>query len=326
MTLTRTLALAAALALSCPAAAQQASETWPDKPITMIIPSAAGGSADIFTRITMTHLGKALNANIVIENKPGAAGSIGMASIKRARPDGSTFGYGNINTLTVNPALFNKLPYDADADFTPVGAMFSVANVLVVPGNSPYQNLGELIAAAKKAPGKLSYAAAGIGSSGHMGGELLKSMAGIDVLFVPYNGDPASLQDLTGGRIDYTVTNISVAMPLVESGKLKALAITSRERDNAHPDIPTFSESGLPGFENISWGGLILPKGVPEPIVQKISAALKTVMQSDALRRDLGAAGGNAGTVFGDDFRRFIDTEQQKWAKVIVDAGIEKQN
>ncbi|WP_235205125.1 Bug family tripartite tricarboxylate transporter substrate binding protein [Bordetella bronchiseptica] len=249
-----------------------------------------------------------------------------MASIKRARPDGSTFGYGNINTLTVNPALFNKLPYDVDADFTPVGAMFSVANVLVVPGNSPYQNLGELIAAAKKAPGKLSYAAAGIGSSGHMGGELLKSMAGIDVLFVPYNGDPASLQDLTGGRIDYTVTNISVAMPLVESGKLKALAITSRERDTAHPDIPTFSESGLPGFENISWGGLILPKGVPDPIVQKISAALKTVMQSDALRRDLGAAGGNAGTVFGDDFRRFIDTEQQKWAKVIADAGIEKQN
>lgn len=326
MTLTRTLALAAALALSCPAAAQPASETWPDKPITMIIPSAAGGSADIFTRITMTHLGKALNANIVIENKPGAAGSIGMASIKRTRPDGSTFGYGNINTLTVNPALFNKLPYDADADFTPVGAMFSVANVLVVPGNSPYRNLGELIAAAKKAPGKLSYAAAGIGSSGHMGGELLKSMAGIDVLFVPYNGDPASLQDLTGGRIDYTVTNISVAMPLVESGKLKALAITSRERDAAHPDIPTFSESGLPGFENISWGGLILPKGVPDPIVQKISAALKTVMQSDALRRDLGAAGGTAGTVFGDDFRRFIGAEQQKWAKVIAEAGIEKQN
>ncbi|EYS94787.1 MFS transporter [Cupriavidus sp. SK-4] len=319
-------ALALSAACSFTSAARAADNPWPQKPVTVIVASAAGGSADVLTRVVLTHLAKEAHANFVVDNRPGAAGNIGMAQVKRAEPDGYTLGYGNINTLAINPALFSKLSYDVRQDFVPVGRMFSIYNLLVVRADSPVKNVAELLALARKSPGKLSYAAAGTGSSGHMGGELLKKMAGIDVLFIPYNGDPASLADLAGGRLDYTITNASVAWPLVKSGKLRALAITSRERVALYPDVPTLNESGLKGYENVSWGGLVFPKGTPQPIVDKLSTALEKVLKTDSLRQDLANANAVAATGTRADFIQFIASEQKKWAELVETAKIPKQN
>lgn len=306
--------------------ARAADTDWPSKSVTVIVASAAGGSADVLTRLILNHVAQDMHANFVIENRPGAAGSIGMSQIARAKPDGYTLGYGNINTLAVNPALFNKLPYDANKDFTVVGRMFDVYNLLVVRADSPYKSVADLIKAAKAKPGALSYGAAGIGSSGHMGGELFKHMAGVDALFVPYNGDPASLSDLAGGRIDYTFTNASVAWPLVQSGQLRALAITSLNRVPFFPDLPTLNESGLPGYENVSWGGLVFPRGTPDAIVDKLSAELQKVLASDSLHADLAKISSRAGEGGREDFVKYVAAEQKKWADLIESAHIEKQN
>jgi tripartite-type tricarboxylate transporter receptor subunit TctC len=308
-------------------AARAADAIWPQRPVNVIVASAAGGSADVLTRIVLNHVAQDIGANFIIENRPGAAGNIGMGQVKRAAPDGYTLGYGNINTLAVNPALFNRLPYDASKDFQPVGQMFAVYNLLVVRADSPIHTVADLIAQAKQAPGQLSYGAAGIGSSGQMAGELFKQMAGVDVMFIPYNGDPASLQDLAGGRLDYTFTNASVAYPLVRSGKLRALAITSKTRVPLFPDMPTLDESGLKGYENVSWGGLVFPAGTPRPIVDRLSQSLQKALTSESLRKDLANASASPGTPgTPEDFSRFIAAEQRKWSDLITTAHIEKQD
>lgn len=297
---------------------------WPDKPVTFVVASAAGGSADVLSRIVFNQLAKEMNATFVIENRPGAAGSIGMTAVKRAAPNGYTLGYGNINTLAVNPAIFKKLPYDANTDFEPVGHMFSVYNVLAVRADHPAKTLAELVDFVKKSPGKLSYGAAGIGSSGHMGGELLKSIAKIDVLFVPYQGDPASLQDLMGGRIEFTVSNSSVVTPLIESGKLRALAITARTRLPMYPDLPTFDESGLKGYENVSWGGVVVPKGTPADLITRLNEGMQKVLQSDSMRKDLAKLGATPGGGSPADFKQLIVREQKKYRDLVETAKIEK--
>lgn len=300
--------------------------SWPDKPVTVIVPSAPGGSADVLTRLILNHVGKNMGANFVIMNRPGAAGSIGMSQIARAQPDGYTLGYGNINTLAVNPALFNKLPYDANNDFTFVGRIFDVYNLLVVSANSSYKTVSDLIKDAKTKPGVLSYGAGSIGSSGNMAGELFKHMADIDTLFVPYNGDPASLSDLSGGRISYTFTNASVAWPLVKSGKLRALAITSLERAPFFPDIPTLNESGLPGYENVAWGGLVFPRGTPDSIVKKLSIELQKSLASDSLTESLAKISSRPGDGGPAEFAKYVTAEQKKWDNLVKTAHIPKQN
>jgi tripartite-type tricarboxylate transporter receptor subunit TctC len=301
-----------------------APQPWPDKPVSFVVASAAGGSADVLSRIVFNELGKEMNAIFVIENRPGAAGSIGMAAIKRAAPNGYTIGYGNINTLAVNPALFKRLPYDATNDFEPVGHMFSVYNVLAVRADHPAKTLAQLIDIVRKNPGKLSYGAAGIGSSGHMGGELLKSMAKVDALFVPYQGDPASLQDLMGGRIEFSVSNSSVVAPLVESGKLRALAITSPTRVPMYPNLPTFDESGLKGYENVSWGGVVVPKGTPPDVIAKLNESMQKALQSEAVRKAYAKLGATPGGGSPADFRQLIVREQKKYHDLIETAKIEK--
>lgn len=300
------------------------SSPWPDKPVTFVVASAAGGSADVLSRIVFNQLAKEMNATFVVENRPGAAGGIGMAAVKRAAPNGYTLGYGNINTLAVNPAIFKKLPYDATNDFEPVGHMFSVYNVLAVRADHPAKTFAELIDFVKKSPGKLSYGAAGIGSSGHMGGELLKSMAKIDVQFVPYQGDPASLQDLMGGRIEFTVSNSSVVTPLIESGKLRALAITSRTRLPMYPDLPTFDESGLKGYENVSWGGVVVPKGTSADLIARLNEGMQKVLHSDSMHKDLAKLGATPGGGSPADFKQLIVREQKKYRDLVETAKIEK--
>lgn len=321
--LSRSLALLASAAclsaVSLPARA-----AWPEKPITFVVPSAAGGSPDVLSRLVTNELSKSLGVPVVIENRPGAAGNIGIMQIKSRPADGYTIGYGNVNTLAVNRTLFKKLPYDVDRDLVPVAHAFDLYNVLIVPKDSPIQDVAGLIAAARKAPGKLSFGAPGVGTTGHMGGELFRSMAGIDVLFVPYNGGPAALQDLMGGRIDYLFANSSEVGPLVAAGKVRALAVSSAKRIALMPDVPTLDESGVKGYETVAWGGVVAPHGTPPEIVAKLNAAINAALATPAVREGLAKLGAVPAGGTPAEFQRTIDRETKRWGELIERNKIEK--
>ncbi len=321
--LSRSLALLASAAclsaVSLPARA-----AWPEKPITFVVPSAAGGSPDVLSRLVTNELSKSLGVPVVIENRPGAAGNIGIMQIKSRPADGYTIGYGNVNTLAVNRTLFKKLPYDVDRDLVPVAHAFDLYNVLIVPKDSPLQDVSSLIAAARKAPGKLSFGAPGVGTTGHMGGELFRSMAGIDVLFVPYNGGPAALQDLMGGRIDYLFANSSEVGPLVAAGKVRALAVSSARRIAMLPEVPTLDESGVKGYETVAWGGVVAPHGTPPEIVAKLNAAINAALATPAVREGLAKLGAVPAGGTPAEFQRTIDRETKRWGELIERNKIEK--
>ncbi|MEH3085024.1 MAG: tripartite tricarboxylate transporter substrate binding protein [Xylophilus ampelinus] len=322
--LPRLLAALAAAAGLAATAAPPAQAAWPDRPITFVVPSAAGGSPDVLSRLVTNELSKSLGVPVVIENRPGAAGNIGILQIKGKPADGYTIGYGNVNTLAVNRTLFKKLPYDADRDLVPVAHAFDLYNVLIVPKDSPIQDVAGLIAAARKAPGKLSFGAPGVGTTGHMGGELFRSMAGIDVLFVPYNGGPAALQDLLGGRIDYLFANSSEVGPLVAAGKVRALAVSSAKRIAMLPAVPTLDESGVKGYETVAWGGVVAPHGTPPEIVRKLNAAINAALDTPAVREGLAKLGAVPAGGTPADFQRTIDRETKRWGELIERNKIEK--
>ncbi|WAI81374.1 MULTISPECIES: Bug family tripartite tricarboxylate transporter substrate binding protein [Achromobacter] len=313
-----------ALALSAALIGTASAAAYPDKPITFVVPSAAGGSPDVLSRLITTQIAKDTGATMVIENRPGAAGNIGISLIKRAAADGYTVGYGNINTLAVNRSLFKRLPYDVDQDLTPVAHMFDLYNALIVPAESPVKSVQDLIDRAKKEPGRLSYGASGVGTTGHMGGELFKSMAKVDVMFIPYNGGPAAIQDLLGGRLDYLFVNTSEAAPLVASGKVRAIGVSSLKRLALMPDVPTLDESGLKGYETVAWGGVVAPKGTPPEVVTTLNAAIQKALQAPEVRTGLATLGAEPATGSPQEFKQLIDRETAKWKHIIDTAGIEK--
>lgn len=313
-----------ALALSAALIGTASAAAYPDKPITFVVPSAAGGSPDVLSRLITTQIAKDTGATMVIENRPGAAGNIGISLIKRAAADGYTVGYGNINTLAVNRSLFKRLPYDVDQDLTPVAHMFDLYNALIVPAGSPVKSVQDLIDRAKKEPGRLSYGASGVGTTGHMGGELFKSMAKVDVMFIPYNGGPAAIQDLLGGRLDYLFVNTSEAAPLVASGKVRAIGVSSLKRLALMPDVPTLDESGLKGYETVAWGGVVAPKGTPPEVVTTLNAAIQKALQAPEVRTGLATLGAEPATGSPQEFKQLIDRETAKWKHIIDTAGIEK--
>lgn len=261
---------------------------------------------------------------MVIDNKPGAAGNIGILNILSKPANGYTIGYGNVNTLAVNRALFKKLPYDVDRDLVPVAHAFDLYNVMIVRGDAPYQTATEVIEAARKSPGKLSFGAPGVGTTGHMSGELFRSMAKIDVLYVPYNGGPAALQDLLGGRIDYMFANSSEVVPLAASGKVRALGVTSLKRLPLLPAVPTLDESGLKGYETVSWGGVVASKNVPQPIIDKLNTAIQAALKTPKVREGLAKLGAVPAGGTPAQFKQMIDRETARWTRVIEDAKIEK--
>lgn len=317
--------LAAAAALVAVAGSAVAADTkWPDRPVTFIVPSAAGGSPDVLSRLVTTQLSKQTDASVIVENRPGAAGNIGISLIKRAAADGYTIGYGNINTLAVNLSLFKKLPYDVDKDLEPVIHMMDLYNVLVVPVSSPAHSVQELIDLARKNPGKLSYGAPGVGTTGHMGGELFKSMAKIDVMFIPYNGGPAAIQDLLGGRIDYLFANSSEAVPLVKSGKVRALGVSSLKRLDLLPEIPTLDEAGLKGYETVAWGGVVAPHGTPKDVIAKMNADFNEALKAPQVREGLATLGAVPAGGTPEEFKKLMDSETAKWRAIIETAKIEK--
>ena len=278
----RLLKLAAATVITIPALARAA---WPERPIRLIVPSAAGGAPDVICRIVTNELAKLLGQPIVIDNKPGASGNIGMTEIFRAAPDGYTLGYGNVGTLSINKSLFAKLPYDPDK-LVPVALLGYVQNALVVRSDLGVNSIQDLIAMAKAKPGKLVMGSAGNGTTGHLGGELFKSMTGTFMIHVPYRGSPQAIQDLMGGQVDLMFDNLSAVVPHIKSGRVKVLGVSGRARSPLFPDIPTIGQV-VAGYETSAWGGIVAPPGTPREIAMRINADINKVMGSPSTNEKL---------------------------------------
>lgn len=294
---------------------------YPVKPIRLIVPFTPGGSADLLARTLGQKLTENLGQQFIIDNRPGAGGSIGADIAAKATPDGYTLLVGTVSTHAINPALYPSMPYDAEKDFAPIILMVTLPNLLVVNLSLPVTNVNELIALAKSKPGALAFASSGIGTSLHLSGELFKKMTGVDMVHVPYKGSAPALLDLIGGQVQLMFDSIPTALAQVKAGKLRALAVTGPRRSPVLPNLPTLSESGLTGFSITSWFALYAPAGTPQNIVAKLNnAAAKAIASSDLreqwMAQGLEPAGGTAGQLA--EFRRI---EALKWEKIIRESG-----
>lgn len=298
-----------------------AQAAWPDRPVRLIVPSAAGGSPDILCRYLASELAKRLGQPVVVENRPGAAGNIGIQAVARSEPDGYTVGYGNIATLAINRALFADLPYNVERDLIPVVAATTTSNLLVVNRDLPVKNVAELIAYAKAHPGKLTMASAGNGTTSHLGGELFKTSEKIDVLHVPYRGSPQAIQDVIGGSVQLMFDNLPSILPSVNAGSVRALAVTATTRSPLSPAVPTMQEAGVAGYEMQAWGGFVLPAGTPQPVVQRLNQEFNTMLADDAVKKKLGELAFETIGGSQEDFRALIDRETRKWAVVVKESG-----
>jgi len=310
------LKLATATALTAPTLARAA---WPDRPIRLIVPSAAGGAPDIICRIVANELSKLLGQPIVIDNKPGASGNIGMLEIFRAAPDGYTLGYGNVGTLAINKSLFAKLPYEPEK-LVPVALLGYVQNALVVRSDLGVSNIKELIAMAKAKPGRLVMGSAGNGTTGHLGGELFKSMTSTFLLHVPYRGSPQAIQDLMGGQVDLMFDNLSSIAPHIRSGRVKVLGVSGRARSPQFPDVPTIN-TVVPGYETSAWGGIVAPPGTPREITMRINADINKVLGSPAANEKLVAVSWESTIGPPDRLQDRALRETPMWAAVIKRSG-----
>ncbi|MGE5525384.1 MAG: tripartite tricarboxylate transporter substrate binding protein [Rhodospirillaceae bacterium] len=311
------LALAMAGAVAMPAAAQD----YPTRPLRLIVPFPPGGSTDIYARIIGPKLGEALGQQVVVDNRPGAGGSLGAELAARAPADGYTIWLGQTNNLAIGPALRAKTPYDPLKDFSPITLLMKAPQVMVVNAGSPITSIKELIAAAKKAPGKLTYGSAGVGSSGHINGELFNQTAGIDIVHVPYKGASPAMVDLRGGRITYMATSLASAAQFVKEGKIKAIATSGAKRARMLPDVPTVAET-LPGYEVTSWHGMLAPAKVPRAIITRLNREIVAILGTPDVQKMLLAEGGDISPSTPEEFAAFLRAEVPKWAKVIKQAGI----
>lgn len=316
LSLPRRLVVSSVLAL-CFSAAQAA---WPDKPIKVIVPSAAGGSPDAVMRLVGAELSKRLGQTIIIDNRPGAAGNIGMQGVQTSPPDGYTIGYGNNATLATNEFLFSKLPYEP-AKLELIINLTRTASLLVVNKDVPANNMQEFLKYLKANQGKVSFASAGNGTSGHIGAELFKSMTGTDALHVPYKGAPQAVNDVIAGQVQFMFDNFASMGPHVASGRVRALAVTSKERSPAFPNVPTLNESGVKGFEMYAWSGLVAPPGTPQEIITRLNKELNEVLKDKNVRHQLEQLGSTPMGGSVDDLRKLVAAERVKWGEVVRKSG-----
>jgi tripartite-type tricarboxylate transporter receptor subunit TctC len=311
--------VAAALIVALPAAAQN----YPVKPVRVIVPYAAGGNTDFTARTLAMRLTEVFSQQVIVENRPGGATNIGSEAVARAAPDGYTLLMGGASNA-INMSLFAKLPYDTLRDFTPVVWCVQGANVLAAHPSLPARNLKELIALARAQPGKLNFASSGIGSSNQMAGELLKVMARINIVHVPYKGNAPALTDALGGHVEMLFVGVPALIPHLQSGRLRAIAIGSLKRFSAIPDVPTFDESGLPGYESTNWFGLLAPAKTPREIVTRLNAESGKILANPEVRdrflNDGLVAKGDTPEAFG----KFIQSEIEKYAKVVKATGLKQ--
>jgi tripartite-type tricarboxylate transporter receptor subunit TctC len=296
--------------------------TWPQKPITYIVPFPPGGTTDILARTIALKLGPALGTTIVVENKPGAGGNIGSDFVAKAKPDGYTILGGTISSHAINPSIYKTMPYDALKSFQPITLIGTNANVLVVSAGSPFKSVPDVIAAAKAKPGTISFASAGNGTSQHLSGELFKSLAGIQMEHVPYKGSGPAIQDVMAGHVPMMFDTTVVAAPHIQSGKLRALAVTSAKRVKSLPNVPTMVEAGVPGYDLVSWQGIFAPAGTPKDVVQRLNAELVKILKQPDVRERFESLGLEPVGNTPDEFAAFQRAEVAKWAKVVKDAKI----
>lgn len=311
------LALAAGLAANPVAAADE----YPSKPIRLVVPFPPGGGADTLARMIMPGVERALNAQIVIDNKPGAGGNVGAEYVAHAAPDGYTLFYGTNGTHSINAALYRNLRFDPIKDFTPVSRMTEIAAMLVVNPKLPVHSAGELIAYAKAHPGELNFASAGNGTTSHVAGELFKTMAGIDIVHVPYRGGALAMTDVIGGQVQMMIDVMPNAYPFAKGGRVRGLAVSTAQRFPSAPEFPTIAESGLPGFEASAWDGIFVPAGTPAPIVAKLNAAIRSALDDPQIAAALIARGARPVPTSPEEFARHIEHSSEKWARVVRDSG-----
>ena len=316
-------ALAAGLAVLCAAPALSlAQDRWPSKPITYIVPFPPGGTTDVLARILGQKLGAALGTTIVVENKPGAGGNVGSEFVAKAAPDGYTILGGTISSHAINVSLYPKLPYDPVSSFQPITLIGSNPNILVVNASSPYKSVQDITAALKAKPGSLSYASAGNGTSQHLSAELYKYLAGVDMVHIPYKGSGPAIQDVIGGQVPMMFDTSVVAGPHIEGGRLRALAVTSAKRASAFPNVPTMAESGVPGYDVVSWQAIFAPAGTPKPIVDRLHAELAKILKDPEVQDRLAKLGLDPSGMTPSELAAFQKAEIDKWAKVIKAANI----
>jgi tripartite-type tricarboxylate transporter receptor subunit TctC len=296
-------------------------QSYPNRAIRLVVPFPAAGTTDILARAAAQKLTEAFGQSVVVDNRPGAAGNIGSDLVAKSAPDGYTLLMGTVGTHAINPSLYSKMPYDHVKDFVPVVLVAGVPNVLVVNPALPVNSVADLIKLAKDKPGQINFASSGSGTSIHLSGELFKTMAGVDITHIPYKGSSPALTDLMGGQVQIMFDNLPSALPQIKAGKLRAIAVTSLKRAPVLPDVPTISESGLPGFEASSWFGVLAPAGTPAPIVARINAEVNKWLQSAEAREKLLSQGAEAAGGSPEQFANHIRAESEKWAKVVKASG-----
>jgi tripartite-type tricarboxylate transporter receptor subunit TctC len=316
--------MALSLAALCLATAAQA-QSFPSRSVTIVSPYQAGGTSDIIARVLAQKLSERFGQSVVIENRPGANGGIGVNQVVRADPDGHTLLAVASSALTLNPIFYKSLSYDVARDLAPIARTGLVTNVLVVNPSVPASNLKELVALAKAKPGELIYASQGVGSNGHLIAEQFRLRAGIDYRHVPYKGSAPAVQDLLGGRVQIMFDNLPSALPQIQSGKLRALAVTTAERSSLLPDVPTIAEMGYPGFDAPAWFAVLTAKSVPANVRAELEKAIIESLKSPDVRDKLKAAGVEVAADGADDLEKRITAETEMWRDVVKKAGIAVQ-
>ncbi len=297
-------------------------QQYPSKAVRMIVGFPAGGTSDIMARLTGQKLSEAWGQTFIIDNRPGAGGNIGTELVAKAAPDGYTLLVSPGSTLTSNPAVYSKVPFDTVRDFAPVTMIAGVPNALVVHPSVPVKNVKELIALAKASPGQLAYASTGAGQSTHLSAELLKTSAGINMIHVPYKGSAPALTDIVAGQVSVMFDNLPSVLPFIKSGRLKPLAVSSAARSRALPDLPTVAESGLPGFDVTVWFAVLAPAATPRDIVNRLNAEIVKAINTPDMRQRLAQQGADAIGNTPEEFAAIIKRDLAKWAKVVKDANI----
>ena len=311
----------AAITVCVSASSAMAQTAFPTKPITLVVTYPPGGGADAMARLIGPKMGEALGQSVVIENKPGAGGQIGAAAVAKAAPDGYTLML-DASSFSVNPSLYPKLPYDSAKAFQPLGVIALFPNVVLVNANFPAKNIADLIGAAGKSKNAVSFASSGNGSAQHLAGALFESAAKVDMVHVPYKGGGPALNDVIGGQVPLFFGNLASTLQHVQSGKLRALAVTSGTRSSILPDVPTLSESGLKGTEIYEWNAVFAPANTPEPVVKKLAAAFQQALDSPEVKARIAQLGGEIQKGNPEQAKKFIDQQTSLWQRVIKERNI----
>jgi len=316
------LRLALAMLMTATAVAVNAQD-WPARPVRVVVPYPAGGAVDIVTRALAEKLTQSLGQPVIVENKAGAGGLVGSEGVARAAPDGYTLVMGTVSSHAIAPAVYRKMPYDAEADFAPISVVALTPYIITVNPVVPATSLRELMAYAKANPDKLNFGSSGTGTTPHLAGELFNTMAGTKIKHIPYKGSAPMVTDLLGAQVQVAFDN--TVIPHIKSGKLRGLAVTGPARLSAVPDIPTAAEAGLAGYEAVGWMGLYAPKGTPLPLRTRLAADVAKAMASPDILARLEGLGFQAKTDTPPQFDAYLKAEKAKWAKVVKDAGVPQE-